>query len=127
MFFPLFLRVPRVIFLRLTLKRWQRELLARFMVEAGADLVDVSAVDADEFVKLSAGDAELFGPVGDVGGHLGVDLFGVVGAFLGLGVLGVCGAEFGLLDFFVLMLAERIGMRHGFVPLSWFQVSGSRG
>ena len=51
------------------------------LVEGGADLVDVGSVDADGFVELFAGDVELFGPVGDVGCHFGVDLFGVVGTF----------------------------------------------
>ena len=51
------------------------------LVEGGADLFYVGAVDADGFVKLVAGDVELLGPVSDVGGHLGVDLLGVVGAF----------------------------------------------
>jgi hypothetical protein len=50
-------------------------------VEGEADLVDVGSVGVDGAVELLAGDAELVGPVGDVGGHLGVDLFGVVGAF----------------------------------------------
>ena len=50
-------------------------------VEGGTDLVDVSAVGADGFVELLAGDAELVGPVGDVGCHFGIDDFGVVGAF----------------------------------------------
>ena len=50
-------------------------------VEGGADLIDVSAMGANALVELVAGDAELLGPVGDVGGHLGVDLFGVVRAF----------------------------------------------
>lgn len=49
--------------------------------EGGADLVDVGAVGADGFVELVAGYLEFFRPVGDVGGHLGVDLFGVVGAY----------------------------------------------
>jgi hypothetical protein len=31
-------------------------------------------------VKLVSGNAELLGPVGDVGTHLGIDLFGVMGA-----------------------------------------------
>ena len=48
--------------------------------EGGADFFDVGAVGADGCVELVAGDAELFGPVGDVGGHFGVDLFGVVRA-----------------------------------------------
>jgi len=50
-------------------------------MEGGADLVDVGAVGTDEFVELVAGDTELFGPIGDVGGHFGVDLLGVVRAF----------------------------------------------
>jgi len=50
-------------------------------VQGGTDFFDVGAVGANGFVKLVAGDVELFGPIGDVGGHFGVDLFGVVGAF----------------------------------------------
>jgi len=50
-------------------------------VEGGADLFDVGAVDADGFVELFACDVELFGPVGDVGCHFGVDLFGIVWGF----------------------------------------------
>jgi hypothetical protein len=91
------------------------------MVQAGAYLFDVRAVDADGFVEFGTGDAKLFGPVGDVGGHLGVDLFGVVGTFQGFGVLGVGGAEFGLLDFLVLVRLGVVGVRHRFVPLSGFQ------
>jgi hypothetical protein len=53
-------------------------------VEGGADLVDVSAVTADKLVELVACDAELFGPVGDVGRHFGVDLLGVVRALGGV-------------------------------------------
>jgi hypothetical protein len=49
-------------------------------VESGADLFDVGSVGADGFVELLAGDAELMSPIGDVGGHLGVDLFGIVGS-----------------------------------------------
>jgi hypothetical protein len=66
-------------------------------VDCGAYLVDVGAVAADEFVELVAGDAELVGPVSDVGGHFGVDFFGVVrtlgGVFL---VQGMCFVAFGL-------------------------------
>jgi hypothetical protein len=101
-------------------RRWA-SFLADFVVrERGANLVDVTAVYPDGFVKLSAGDTELFRPVSDVGGHLGIDLFGVVGGCGGFGVLGVGSAEFGLLDFFVLVRARLIGVRHGFVPLSAF-------
>lgn len=51
------------------------------MLKSGPHLVDVGAVGADGFVELLAGDAELVGPVGDVGCHFGVDLFGIVRAF----------------------------------------------
>jgi hypothetical protein len=61
------------------------------MGEGGADLVDVGAVGADGFVEGLTGDVELFGPVGDVGGDFGVDLFRVAGA---LGVVFVDGVEF---------------------------------
>ena len=53
-------------------------------MEGGADLFDVGSVDADGFVELFAGDVELVGPVGDVGCHFGIDLFGVVRALSGL-------------------------------------------
>ena len=53
-------------------------------VDGRANLVDVGAVGADELVELVAGDAEFFGPVGDVGGHFGVDLFGIVRALGGV-------------------------------------------
>jgi hypothetical protein len=43
-----------------------------------AELVDVSAVGADEFMELVARDAEFFGPVRGVGGYFRVDQFGVV-------------------------------------------------
>jgi hypothetical protein len=57
----------------------------------------VSAVGADGFVELVAGDVELFGPEGDVGGHFGVDLFGIVGA---LGVFFVEGVGFVAYEYF---------------------------
>jgi hypothetical protein len=53
-------------------------------MDGGADLVHVGAVTADELVELVAGDAELSGPIGDVGGHFGVDLLGVVRALGGV-------------------------------------------
>ena len=74
-------------------------------VEGGADLVDVGAVAADGFVEGVTGDAELFGPVGDVGGELGVDDFGVVRTFGGcVFVGGVSGVLFGGL--FVLVFGQ---------------------
>ncbi len=48
--------------------------------EGGAEFVDVGAVGVDQLVESLAGDAEFFGPVGDVGGHFGVDFLGIVGA-----------------------------------------------
>jgi hypothetical protein len=57
-------------------------------MDGGADLVDMGSVGADELVELVAGDAELFGPVGNVRGHFGVDLFGVVRAFCGVVFVG---------------------------------------
>jgi hypothetical protein len=104
----------------------RRICLAGF-VEGGTDLFDVGAVDADGFVELVAGDVELFGPVMDVGRHLGVDLFRVMGAGLGFGVLGVGGAEFGFLDFFVLVRFGVVGVRHVFGPLfSFFRLDAGR-
>jgi len=49
-------------------------------MEGGADLFNVGSMAADDFVELVASDAKLFGPVGDIGCHLGVDLFGIVRA-----------------------------------------------
>jgi len=57
--------------------------------KGGADLFNVGSMAADGFVELVAGDAKLFGPVGDVGGHLGVDLFEIVWALSVLFVEGV--------------------------------------
>jgi hypothetical protein len=54
-------------------------------MDGGADPVNASAVAANDFVESVTGDAELLGPVSDVGGHFWVDLFGVVRA-LGGGV-----------------------------------------
>jgi hypothetical protein len=50
-------------------------------VKGGADFFHVGSVRADRFVELVAGDTKLFGPIGDVGGHLGIDLFQVVRSF----------------------------------------------
>ena len=65
--------------------------------ERGAKGGDVDAVGADGLVEEVAGDVELLGPVGDVGGDFGLDLVGVHGnlvAVLGLGVLdGGCGGD----------------------------------
>jgi hypothetical protein len=71
-----------------------------FVVEGSADLLDVSAMGADGFVELVAGDVELLGPIGDVGGHFGVDLFGIVGA---LGVFFVEGVWFVVLGYVVVL------------------------
>jgi len=71
-------------------------------VEGGADLVDMGAVAADGLMQLVAGDVELVGPVGDVGGHLGVDLFRIVralgGVLLveGMGFVALAGFFFGI-------------------------------
>lgn len=46
--------------------------------EGDTDFVDAGSVTSDGFVEPVACDAKLFGPVGDVGCHLGVDLFRVV-------------------------------------------------
>jgi hypothetical protein len=74
-------------------------------VEGGADLFDVGSVGADGFVELVAGDLELVSPVGDVGGHFGVDLFRIVGAFEGVvfvegvGFVTLAGLFFGIAMF----------------------------
>lgn len=80
------------------------------MLEGGVELCDVGAVGADGFVQLVAGDAELFGPVGDVGGHLGVDLFGIVRT---LGLFFVDGV--GFMGFGCVVM-----LGHVWVPLSTF-------
>jgi hypothetical protein len=76
-------------------------------VEGGADFFHVGSVRADRFVELVAGDTKLFGPIGYVGGHLGIDLFHVVGSFsmflvsgvglMGFGCIAVLGHRFFLL------------------------------
>src|ERR1700678_2147902 len=56
--------------------------LAGFMgMKDGADFFHVGSVRADRFVELVAGDTKLLGPIGDVGCHLGIDLFQVVRPF----------------------------------------------
>jgi hypothetical protein len=68
--------------------------LAGFVgVKGGADFFHVGSMSADRFVELVAGDTKLLGPVGDVGGHLGIDLFQVVRPFSMFFVYGV-----GLMD-----------------------------
>ena len=86
------------------------------MSEGGAELVGVCAVGADGLVQRVAGDVELLGPVGDVGGHLGIDLPGVVGALGGVVlVLGVelvclgCVVVFGHSGFPLLLVFQLIG------------------
>jgi hypothetical protein len=51
-------------------------------VKGCTDFADACAVNADSLVKLFAGDAEGLRPVGDVRGHLGVDLVRVEGSSL---------------------------------------------
>jgi len=64
-------------------------------------------VGADRFVELVSGDTALFGPVGDVGGHLRIDLFQVVGPFSRFLVYGV-----GLMDFgCIAVLGHRFFLR----------------
>jgi hypothetical protein len=63
-------------------------------VKGGADFFHVGSVRADRFVELVAGDTELLGPIGDVGGHLGIDFFQIVRSFDMFLVYGV-----GLMDF----------------------------
>jgi hypothetical protein len=50
-------------------------------MEGSADFFDLGPVTVNGFVEPVAGDPEFFGPVGDVGGHLRVDLLWVVRAF----------------------------------------------
>jgi hypothetical protein len=50
-------------------------------VKRGAHFFDVVSVATDCFMELIAGNAELFGPISDVGTHLGVDDFRVVRTF----------------------------------------------
>jgi hypothetical protein len=77
-------------------------------VKGGADLVDVGAVTADELVELVTCDAELFGPVGDVGRHFGVDLLGVMRALGGV----VFFEGVGFVDFGIVAV-----LGHGVLPL----------
>jgi hypothetical protein len=76
---------PRNIFVlsqRVLAKSSQLANLAGFMgVEDGANFFHVGSVRTDRFVELVAGYTKLFGPIGDVGGHLGIDLFQVVRSF----------------------------------------------
>jgi len=60
-------------------------------VQGRTDFFHMGAVRADDFMELVAGDAELFGPISDVGGHFGIDFLRVVGAF---GVFFVDGVRF---------------------------------
>jgi hypothetical protein len=84
-------------------------------MERVADFVDVGAVNADGFVENLAGDVELFGPVSDVAGDLGVDLFRVAGA---LGVVLVRGVR--LVGFGCVVV-----LGHAEIPLfGWFWFVG---
>jgi hypothetical protein len=87
--------------------------------EGGADLVDVGAVDADGLVEGLAGDVELFGPVGDVGGDFGVDLFGIAGAF---GVVFVEGVE--LVGFGGVVMLGHAGFLFPVVLVRWMRMRG---
>ncbi len=69
-------------------------------MERSAHFFDMGAVGANGLVQGVAGNAEFFGPIGDVGRHFGVDLFGVVGTF---GVLFVKGMGFVWLRFVVVL------------------------
>jgi hypothetical protein len=65
----------------------------------------MDAVYADQFVELIAGNAKLFGPIGNVGRHFRVDLFRVVRAFSVVVLLDCVGfVGFGTL----LMLRHRV-------------------
>ena len=84
-------------------------------MEGVADFVDVGAVNADRLVEHLAGDVELLGPVGDVGGDLGVDLFGIAGTLGGVNMGGVRLVGFGCV----------VVLGHAGVPLSsWFWLVG---
>ena len=61
--------------------------------EGGADGFYVRAVGAHSLMEELAGDAEFFGPVGDIGCHFGVDVMRVVGAFVVFVLNGSCGCE----------------------------------
>jgi hypothetical protein len=81
-------------------------------VEGGADSFDLGAVDADGLVEDLGGDSKLMGPVGHVGGDLGVDDMGVVGS---LGMLFVGGVGLGFLG--LLFVLGYIVFGHGETPV----------
>jgi hypothetical protein len=60
-------------------------------MESSPDLLNMSSMTADCLMKLIACNAKLLGPVGDVGCHLGIDLFGIMRA---LGVIYMEGMGF---------------------------------
>lgn len=77
-------------------------------MKGGAEFVYVGAVAADGLMEGLAGDAELLGPIGDVGGELGVHDLGVVRSLGGsVFVLGVGGVFFGSLLVFVFGIVMR--------------------
>ena len=87
-------------------------------MEGGADLFDVGAVGADGFVELVAGDAELFGPVGDVGAHFGVDVFGIVRALGGVVLMeGV-----GFVGFGCVVMFGDVGSSFRVLLLRWMRI-----
>jgi hypothetical protein len=53
-------------------------------VKGSTHFFDMGAMTANSFMELVAGDAEFFGPVGDVGGHFRIDFFGIVGTLGGV-------------------------------------------
>jgi hypothetical protein len=93
-------------------QRWGLDRFSGGFVEGGADFVYVGSVGANGFVQFFAGNTEFVRPISDIGGHFGVDLFGVVRAFDGLYVLGVGLAGFRFFDFFVFVGACGVGVGH---------------
>ncbi len=88
-------------------------------LEGGADFFHMGSVAADGFMELVPSDAEFFGPVGDVGGHLGVDLLRVMRAFDVVFVEGVGFVDFGG----VVVLGHRLLLLH----FSYVDENGSSG
>jgi len=81
--------------------------------QRSANLVNVSAMGPDRFVKLIARDSKFLRPVRDIRGHLGVDFLGVVGAFQR--VLFMLCVRF-------VALGSVMMFRHNLIPHSWFSL-----